>query len=343
MAQHWVTKETLRPIEAMQPYFETYETARKAWIDAGGQKGADARYAKALEDWDAARADAEKAGKRAPRRPNQKAFANPDEKGHPGAMLYGVISPITKLAIRGVVFYQGENNSFGVSWKPFPKTYPAVISDWRRLFGDPELPFGLIQISGWSTRRSMTYDMNHHTNVVREIQFRTWRSTPKTGLVVTFDTNSSRSIHPGRKLPVGERTARWALAEVYGITKRGSKDPLEWKGPIFESSETRDGKILVRFEKGSDRGLVLDQDVEAGFYIAGEDRVFHHARARIRDGGVEIWSDEVPKPVAVRYAFSNLPAGGLMNGRELPAYPFRTDTWPMTPHQSTGSYEVDKL
>ena len=95
------------------------------------------------------------------------------------------------------------------------------------------------------------------------------------------------------------------------------------------------------FVEGTARGLRLDQDEEAGFYIAGADKEFHHARVRV-DGGDEslvVWSDEVPEPVAVRYGWSNLPAGGLMNSRELPAYPFRSDSWPMVPHQSKGSYQ----
>jgi sialate O-acetylesterase len=106
--------------------------------------------------------------------------------------------------------------------------------------------------------------------------------------------------------------------------------------------EARGGKAVIRFEDGTARGLLLDQDVEVGFYVAGEDREFHHARARVNRGDltVVVWSDEVKEPVAVRYGWSNLPAGGLMNARELPAYPFRTDDWPMTPHQSTGSYDV---
>jgi sialate O-acetylesterase len=106
--------------------------------------------------------------------------------------------------------------------------------------------------------------------------------------------------------------------------------------------EVEEKKLRVRFVEGTANGLRLDQDEEAGFYIAGADKEFHHARVRV-DGGdasLVIWSDEVPEPVAVRYGWSNLPAGGLMNSRELPAYPFRTDTWPLTPHQSTGSYEV---
>ena len=133
-------------------------------------------------------------------------------------MFNGMILPLAKLSIRGVLFYQGENNSFSVSWKPFHRTFPAVISDWRKAFGDPQLPFGIIQIAGWSTRRSMTYDMNHHTNVIREIQLNTWKRTPGTGLIATYDTNSNGSIHPGRKLPVGDRSARWALAEVYKLS-----------------------------------------------------------------------------------------------------------------------------
>ena len=83
----------------------------------------------------------------------------------------------------------------------------------------------------------MTYDMNHHCNITREVQFNTWRTTPHTGLTVTYDTNSNGSIHPQRKLPVGERSARWALAEVYNVKTRGSNRPLEWKGPVYASHE----------------------------------------------------------------------------------------------------------
>ena len=103
------------------------------------------------------------------------------------------------------------------------------------------------------------------------------------------------------------------------------------------------GKIVVTFAENTNRGLLLKQDDECGFYIAAKDRQFHHARAKIvSDNKLQLWSEQVPEPVAVRYGWSNLPAGGLMNSRQLPAYPFRTDTWPLTPHQSTGSYNVNK-
>ncbi len=342
MAQHWVTKETLRKIPEVDPYFEKFEADVKLWTEGGGAEGAERRYVADVKAWEVARAEARAKGEREPGRPNRNAYTDPTEKGQPGGMLNGCITPLARCCVKGVLFYQGENNSFTVGWKPFPKTYPAVISDWRKIFRDQELPFGLVQIAGWSNRRGMEYDMNHHCNIVREIQFNTWKTTANTGLVVSFDTNSSQGIHPIRKLPVGERLARWALAEVYQTPSHASDKPLEWRGPVYESMERVSNKIHIRFEEVTDRGLVLDQDVDVGFYIAGEDRTFHHARARVDKGKRElvVWSEDVPNPVAVRYGWSNLPAGGLMNRRELPAYPFRTDTWPLTPHQSTGSYEI---
>jgi sialate O-acetylesterase len=345
MAQHWVPAPVLRPIPEMKPYFEKFEAAVKAWEDGGGEEGAKRRYAADVAAWEKKRAEPRKPGKREPPQPKARAYGNPAHKGQPGGMFNGCIAPISRCTIKGVLFYQGENNSFTVGWKPFPYTFPAVIAQWRKAFGDDALPFGIVQIAGWSNRRSMHYDMNHHCNIVREVQFNAWRATPHTGLIVTFDTNSNGRIHPARKLPVGERAARWALAEAYKVKAHGSNRALEWRGPVYKSMEVKGGKIEIAFEEGTNRGLLLDQDVEVGFYIAGEDRKFHHARARIDRGRsrLVVWSDEVGEPVAVRYGWSNLPAGGLMNSRELPAYPFRTDTWPMTPHQSTGSYDVTKL
>ena len=120
----------------------------------------------------------------------------------------------------------------------------------------------------------------------------------------------------------------------------GSRSP--GRAPVYKAYEVRDGKLLVGFTEETRRGLRLDQDDTVGFYIAGDDREFHHPRVRvIWEENVEklvVWSDDVEQPVAVRYAWSNLPVGRLMNHLELPAYPFRTGDWPLTPHQSTGDY-----
>ena len=343
MAQHWCAKDTLRGIKELEPYFDKFETAMNEWEKGGGEDGAKKRYELALESYKLERQKWEKnKDGRPPRGPNPNAYSDPAQKAQPGGMFNGMILPIAKLSIKGALFYQGENNSFTVGWKPYYKTLPSVIRDWRRAFGQQNLPFGIIQIAGWSNRRSMTYDMNHHCNVIREVQHITWQRTPNTGLIVTYDTNSNGSIHPGRKSPIGERSARWALSEVYRYKSDGGRKELEWMGPVYESHKISNGKIVINFAEKTSRGLRLDQDVEVGFYIAGEDREFHEARARVDSGKgtVIVWHEDIVKPVAVRYAFSNLPCGGLMNAREIPAYPFRTDNWPITPHQSTGSYLV---
>jgi len=344
-AQHWCSREKLATIPEMAPDLEKFASSHKAWLDGGGEEGAAKRLAEATSEWEKQRKLAKAKGEREPRRPNANSYRDPANSGQPAGMFNGSLMPVARTTLRGALFYQGENNSFSTAWKPFHRTFPAVIADWRAAFNDPDLPFGIIQIAGWSNRRSMTYDMNHHCNIVREIQADTWRDINNTGLITTYDTNSNGSIHPGRKLPVGERAARWALAEVYGAKQAGSDKPLEWRGPLFETATFENNRAFVTFAEGTDRGLRLDQDVDVGFVLAGKDRVFHHARARIsqrktdKRQQVEIWCDEVSEPVAVRYAFSNLPMGGLMNARELPAYPFRSDDWPMTPHQSTGSYQ----
>lgn len=344
MAQHWCNKNTLKKIPEMAEDIKKFDKTYQEWIDGGEEKGAQKRLAKDLADWEKKNAEAKAKGNKEPRKPNANQYKNPGDGRQPAGMYNGSLLPIANTTIRGILFYQGENNSFGTSWKPFYRTFPALISDWRNAFRDPNIPFGIIQIAGWSNRRSMEYDMNHHCNVIREIQLDTWLNTANTGLIATYDTNSNGSIHPGRKLPVGERSARWALSEVYTVNKFGSNEPLEWQGPVFKEVKFESGKAFVTFEKGTDRGLRLDQDVDVGFVLAGNDKKFHHAKARITQSKedkkpqVEIWCDEVKDPVAVRYAFSNLPIGGLMNAREIPAYPFRSDDWPMTPHQSTGSY-----
>ncbi len=149
-----------------------------------------------------------------------------------------MIMPMAGLSIRGALFYQGENNSFGDTWIPFQQTFPAVIADWRKLFRDEQLPFGIIQIAGWSTRRSMTYDMNHHTNVVREVQFNTWRSTPGTRPDRQLRRQQQR-LDPPR--PQG---TRWASARRAGRCRRSTasptrcaEGPLQWHGPVYQSME----------------------------------------------------------------------------------------------------------
>lgn len=330
MAQHWTGKDLLQEVPEMKPYFEDFADKRAEWDKGGGPEGAKRRLAADLKAYEE-KLKHLKSGERRPGRPRLE--KDPSLGRQPAGAANGMIAPLSGYGLKGVLFYQGENNSFGESWQPFHRTFPRVIESFRRAFGDAELPFGIVQIAGWSNRRSMEYDQNHHCNVIREIQFDTWQQTPNTGLIVSFDCNRSRSIHPNWKRPVGERSARWALAEVYDARFRNRA--FDWKGPVYEKMEIDGNKIIVHFKT---RTLNLNRDMDVGFYIAGEDRHFHHARARVSGKTVIVWKDGLEKPVAVRYAISNLPIGELMGPGDLPAYPFRTDNWPIRPHRSTGEY-----
>jgi sialate O-acetylesterase len=188
----------------------------------------------------------------------------------------------------------------------------------------------------------MTCDINHPSNIIRKIHLNTWRQTPHTGLIVSFDCNVSGNIHPRHKQPVGQRSARWALGSVYDI-KDSRGHTIRWRGPVYKSMDVVTNKCVIRFEAGTADGLTINKSVDVGFYIAGADKVFHHAKARAdsRTNQLTVWSDEVENPDAVRYASSNLPVGGLMNNAELPAYPFRTDNWPIKSHSDKKIYLVD--
>ncbi len=141
-------------------------------------------------------------------------------------------------------------------------------------------------------------------------------------MVVTADIGNCECIHPAPKKTVGRRLAYWALGETYGI------EGIAYQSPVYRSMETRnEGKINLSFDHASN-GLTSFRKPLAGFEIAGEDRVFYPAQAVInRDKTVSIWSEDVSKPVAARYAFGDCVDRTLFNIAGLPASPFRTDNW----------------
>ncbi|GIS62575.1 MAG: hypothetical protein CM1200mP2_48000 [Planctomycetaceae bacterium] len=115
----------------MAPYFEQYAAKKKQWDAFGGPQAAQRAYQKAVKEWEALRDEAKKKKARPPRRPNAGTYQDPRQQRHPAGMYNGMIHPIRQFQFRGILFYQGENNSFGESWKPFPQTFPLVISQWR--------------------------------------------------------------------------------------------------------------------------------------------------------------------------------------------------------------------
>ena len=157
---------------------------------------------------------------------------------------------------------------------------------------------------------------------LREAQTMTLTALPNTGEAVIIDIGEGRDIHPRNKQDVAKRLARWALAKDYGLA-------LPYRSPTFKSQETKDGKIVLTFDYVGGGLYAFDVKDPVGFAIAGEDRKFVWAKARIvAPDKVEVWNDAVTQPVAVRYAWADNPVCNLRSKEGLPATPFRTDDWP---------------
>ena len=231
----------------------------------------------------------------------------------------GMIEPLIPFRVRGAFWYQGESNEGRA--QQYGILLPTMIRAWRERWGQGDFPFGIVQLPNYRDPKPEPAD--EAWSHLREAQRRTALSTRNSGLIVTIDLGEARDIHPKNKLDVGRRMARWALAEVYGREMTAT-------GPMFRSMKIGGSKLLLNFGNVG-RGLTIrDGDKLHEFAVAGADRKWHWAEARIvgRDR-VEVWSAEVPRPVAARYAFNNNPRQpNLTNDSGLPAAPFRTDDWP---------------
>jgi sialate O-acetylesterase len=226
-----------------------------------------------------------------------------------------MLAPLVPYTIRGAIWYQGEANA-GRAYE-YRKLFPVMIRDWRSAWGEGDFPFYFVQLANWKARPKDSIDSEWAE--LRESQLMTMRSLPHTGMAVTIDIGNPEDIHPRDKFDVGLRLARWALAETYG-------QKTEESGPLYESFKVEGERVRVRFSHAG--GLkTRDGSPPAGFFVAGADRKFVPAEARIDGNAVVIWSKDAPHPVAVRYAWADNPAGNLYNAEGLPASPFRTDDW----------------
>lgn len=228
----------------------------------------------------------------------------------PTVLFNGMIAPLLPYAIRGVIFYQGEaNNERAMQYRTL---FPALIADWRRVWGQGEFPFLFVQIAPY---RDMSPE-------IREAQLIAWQSTRNTAMVVTLDCGDADDIHPSNKAPVGARLALAARALAYG-------ESVEYSGPVFDKLTVDHDQAWLTFTRiGNGLACADGGTMLKGFTIAGSDGVFHPALAGIRGDRVLVWSKEVRAPVAVRYAWANVPDGNLISRSGLPASSFRTDVPP---------------
>jgi sialate O-acetylesterase len=233
----------------------------------------------------------------------------------PSGLYEGMIAPLQNYRIRGAIWYQGEGNT----WRAhqYRKLLPALINGWRKGWKEGDFPFFIVQLPNHGTSPELGDSIWAE---LREAQLQTIKNVPQTGLAVTIDVGEERDLHPPRKAEIGERLALWALGTTYGKA-------IVYSGPLYDSMKLEGDHIRVRFTNlGS--GLDAKGGVLKGFAVAGADRKFHWADARIADDTVIVSSPSVPNPQAVRYAWEGSPECNLYNKEGLPASPFRTDDWP---------------
>jgi sialate O-acetylesterase len=195
-----------------------------------------------------------------------------------------------------------------------------MIQSWRDEWGQGDFPFYWVQLADFLAEAPEPKESAWAE--LREAQTMTSSRLPHTGEAVIIDIGEGKDIHPKDKQDVAMRLARWALARDYGIKVAN-------QSPTYKAMTRQGKKVVLTFDHVG-RGLkTFDVSEPRGFSIAGNDRKFVWAKARIAGkDSVEVWSDQVAEPVAVRYAWADNPVCNLYSAEGLPATPFRTDDWP---------------
>lgn len=234
----------------------------------------------------------------------------------PVVLFQGMIQPVAPLSIRGAIWYQGEANFERAH--QYRTLLPAMIGDWRKVFQQGDFPFYIVSLPAFMQHRDEPGD--DAWAELREAQALTAQNVKNSALAVTVDTGEADNIHPKDKKIVGERLALCALANEYGRK-------ISYAGPTFVSATPLPGALKLHFSH-TDGGLVVKGDKLEEFALAGKDRQWQRAEAKIEGNSIIVSSKLVPDPQAARYAWQANPQATLFNGLGLPATPFRTDDWP---------------
>jgi len=307
-AEFWAPK----PVLAADP---VYKGIFAGWEQAvANYPQAKEKYDKDLAAWKELTKTPAPEGKKHPQQPRPPRGG--DAFGGPGCLYNGMIAPILGYTIRGAIWYQGESNASQAEL--YKKLFPTMIKSWRQAWKIEDFPFLFVQLANFMPRHEQPTDSQWPR--LREAQLETLE-LPRTGMAVAIDIGEEKDIHPKNKQDVGLRLALWAEAAVY------YKDQ-EYSGPLPGGFQVEEGKARLTFRNGE--GMkAADGGKIKGFAIAGEDRKFVWADAEIQGDHIVVSSSEVPKPVAVRYAWADNPECNLINATGLPASPFRTDDWPL--------------
>ena len=241
----------------------------------------------------------------------------PEGPNNPSVLYNAMINPLVPYAIKGAIWYQGESNA-GQAYK-YRTLFPTMIKSWRDAWKEGDFTFLFVQLAPFQAINPEPEESAWAE--LREAQLLTTNTSPKTGMAVITDYGSPVDIHPKDKDPVGARLALAARKIAYG-------ESIVYSGPTYKGMKRKGGSITLSFDNVGG-GLVAKGGELTGFTIAGEDKKFVNATAKIVGSRVVVSSPSVTKPIAVRYGWSNCPVVNLFNKEDLPASPFRTDDFQM--------------
>jgi sialate O-acetylesterase len=229
----------------------------------------------------------------------------------PTALYNAMLAPLINYAVKGFLWYQGESNTSKAA--EYAKLQPAMINDWRMKWNEPNAPFLFVQLPGFMDYNYLPSESQWAE--LREAQLKSL-SVPNTGMAVAIDLGEWNDIHPDRKKPVGDRLALAAEKIAYG-------ENIVYSGPIFLSLQIDGNKIILSFTNTGSGLITNDGEELSEFAIAGADKKFVWANAKIEGDKVVVWSDEIKDPKYVRYAWADDPVNpNLYNKEGLPASPF---------------------
>lgn len=250
---------------------------------------------------------------------------------YPSLLYNAMVNPLVPYAIEGVLWYQGEANVWRAN--QYKKAFPLMITDWRTKFKQGDFPFYFVQLSTFNEQNGNS-KVGSRWAELREAQSETLK-LPNTGMAVTTDIGNAKDIHPTNKQDVGLRLAAIALNNVYGKKR-------VYSGPTYKSQEIAGNQIILTFDNVGSGLTALDNSENLkGFEIAGADKVFHSAKAIIKNNKVIVSSNQVQNPAAVHYGWADDDTEiNLFNKEKFPASPFRTDNWEMI--TANEVYKVSK-
>jgi sialate O-acetylesterase len=307
-AESWTKREVLESDADFAPILKRYDDAVANYPQAKKE------YEQKLAEWKQAAEKAKAEGTNPPGRPGE-----PFGPGHyqsPSGLYNAMIAPLVPYGIQGAIWYQGESNA-GRAYQ-YRELFPAMIENWRDDWGVGQFSFLFVQLANFMKTKPEPDESSWAE--LREAQLMTL-AVPKTGMAVIIDIGDANDIHPKNKQDVGKRLALWALAQQYG-------KKLVYSGPIYKSMKIDGSKVILSFDHVGGGLVAKGEEQLKGFAIAGADRKFVWADAKIQGDTVVVSSDKVPEPAAVRYAWADNPVCNLYNKEDLPASLFRTDDWP---------------